>query len=213
MQIAHGGSVMSGYYTWLHSEAPSGIPSVAGLGGEVPSALSVEEIKDVGESACGRGPQGQGRRLRRRGASFRSRVPGAGVHLPDPQRAEGRLRGKPGKPGAVQPGDHRCGSRGGRRRRFHRGSPRIRGRTASGRLHAGRRKAVHAHVGAHRQDRLHQRHGRAVEEFHVGDSADDGSAAPVRLLRGRNQAAGGHPRLHGHPDQRSRDGQRNHQEP
>ncbi|MEW6443071.1 MAG: FAD-dependent oxidoreductase [bacterium] len=47
MQIAHGGSVMSAYYTWLHSEAPSGIPAVAGLGGEVPSAVSVEEIKTL----------------------------------------------------------------------------------------------------------------------------------------------------------------------
>jgi 2,4-dienoyl-CoA reductase-like NADH-dependent reductase (Old Yellow Enzyme family)/thioredoxin reductase len=47
MQIAHGGSVMSGYYTWVQSQGPSGIPSVAGLGGEVPAALSVEEIKAV----------------------------------------------------------------------------------------------------------------------------------------------------------------------
>ncbi len=47
MQMAHGGSVMSGYYTWLHSEAPSGIPSVAGLGGEVPSVVTVEEIRNL----------------------------------------------------------------------------------------------------------------------------------------------------------------------
>jgi 2,4-dienoyl-CoA reductase-like NADH-dependent reductase (Old Yellow Enzyme family)/thioredoxin reductase len=47
LQLAHGGSVMSGYYTWKHSEAPSGIPAVAGLAGEVPSAMSVEEIQAV----------------------------------------------------------------------------------------------------------------------------------------------------------------------
>lgn len=47
LQLAHGGSVMSGYYTWLHTEAPSAIPSVAGLAGEVPSALTAKEIKAV----------------------------------------------------------------------------------------------------------------------------------------------------------------------
>ncbi len=49
MQIAHGGAVMSGYYTWLNNQAPSGIPAVAGLGGEVPTAVSVEEIKELAE--------------------------------------------------------------------------------------------------------------------------------------------------------------------